>query len=201
MASANDHLREDLGQVLLTTEDALTLDVRGKTDAAVLVPLYLERGRLHTVFTKRHDDLRRHPGEISFPGGRYDEGERDLRATALREAEEEIGLPVQAVELAGRLPARERARSPGVIVPVVGFVADLPPLVPSPAEVEAILPAPISSLLADGAYWEELWSPDGSPSFALPFFADRAVLSDDLVWGATAHILTDLLRAVTASAG
>ena len=57
-------------------------------------------GELHAVFTKRRDDLRRHPGEISFPGGRYDEGERDLLATALREAEEEIGLPADAVEVA-----------------------------------------------------------------------------------------------------
>ncbi len=97
MASRNDRLAEDLRRVLLSVEDALTLEVRGAVNAAVLVPLYRERGRLHAVFTKRQDDLRRHPGEISFPGGRYDDGEADLRATALREAQEEIGLPADAV--------------------------------------------------------------------------------------------------------
>ena len=69
----------------------------------VLVPLYVEDGELHAVFTKRREDLRRHGGEISFPGGRYDEGEIDLRATALREAEEEIGLPRDSVEIVGAL--------------------------------------------------------------------------------------------------
>jgi 8-oxo-dGTP pyrophosphatase MutT (NUDIX family) len=91
MPSRNDHLHEALRRVLLSAEDALGLEVRGATNAAVLVPLYVHRGRLHAVFTRRQDDLRRHPGEISFPGGRYDEGEPDLRATALREANEEIG--------------------------------------------------------------------------------------------------------------
>jgi 8-oxo-dGTP pyrophosphatase MutT (NUDIX family) len=86
MPTAIDHIREDLARVLLSVDDATTLEVRGAINAAVLVPLYLDRGRLHTVFTKRQDDLRRHPGDISFPGGRYEEGERDLSATALREA-------------------------------------------------------------------------------------------------------------------
>ena len=63
----------------------------------------MQDDELHAVFTKRRDDLRRHPGEISFPGGRYEEGEANLIATALREAEEEIGLPQAAVEILGAL--------------------------------------------------------------------------------------------------
>src|SRR6184192_4620304 len=96
-----DRLRE----LLLTPEAAAELDAPGRTDAAVLVPLYVDAGALHAVFTKRRDDLRRHAGEISFPGGRQDieEGEEDLRDTALREAEEEIGLPREAVEIVGAL--------------------------------------------------------------------------------------------------
>src|SRR5204862_4865981 len=88
----------DLKSVLRDPAEAATLDVHGRTDAAVLVPLYEHEGDLHLVFTRRRDDLRRHPGEISFPGGRQDEPDEDLVATALREAEEEIGLPVDAVE-------------------------------------------------------------------------------------------------------
>ncbi|MEA2322517.1 MAG: hypothetical protein QOD81_2367, partial [Solirubrobacteraceae bacterium] len=71
---------------LLDAEEAAALEVHGRIDSAVLVPLYLSDGRLHAVFTKRRDDLRRHAGEISFPGGRQDEDESDLRVTALREA-------------------------------------------------------------------------------------------------------------------
>ena len=95
---------------------------RRRTDAAVLVPLYLDRGRLHAVFTKRQDDLRRHPGEISFPGGRYDEGERDLRATALREANEEIGLPTDAVEIVGALQPTSTIATGYAVYPFVGLI-------------------------------------------------------------------------------
>ena len=88
-----------LRAVLLDPEEAAGLDVHGRIDAAVLVPLYLKDGDLHAVFTRRRDDMRRHPGEISFPGGRQDDTDDDLVHTALREAEEEIGLPIDAVEV------------------------------------------------------------------------------------------------------
>ena len=68
-------IREQLGQVLLSAAEAAALDVLGRTDAGVLVPLYVDDGALHAVFTKRREDLRRHPGEISFPGGRQDEAD------------------------------------------------------------------------------------------------------------------------------
>ena len=83
------------------------MDAPGTTDAAVLVPLYLDRGELHAVFTKRRDDLPQHAGEISFPGGRQGSPDEDLRFTALREAEEEIGLTTGDVEL-GRLLGSEQ---------------------------------------------------------------------------------------------
>ena len=92
-----------LRAVLLDPEGAAALDVHGRIDAAVLVPLYLKDGDLHAVFTRRRDDMRRHAGEISFPGGRQDEDESDLRRTALRESEEEIGLAPCDVELVGAL--------------------------------------------------------------------------------------------------
>ena len=82
MAPTTDRLRE----LLLTPEEAAELDAPGNTDAAVLVPLFAQDGEVHAVFTKRRDDLRRHAGEISFPGGRQDFPDEDLRVTALREA-------------------------------------------------------------------------------------------------------------------
>ena len=81
------------------------MDVHGGTEAAVLAPLYLdEHGEPHLVFTKRRDDLKRHAGEISFPGGRRDPEDSDLTATALREAHEEIGLESFEIEVLGSLP-------------------------------------------------------------------------------------------------
>jgi 8-oxo-dGTP pyrophosphatase MutT (NUDIX family) len=77
-------------EFLLTPEEAAAMDAPGHKDAAVLVPLY--RDPLTAVFTERRADLSRHAGEISFPGGRQDHPEEDLRETALREAHEEIGL-------------------------------------------------------------------------------------------------------------
>jgi 8-oxo-dGTP pyrophosphatase MutT (NUDIX family) len=95
---------DDLSQRLLSPADAAKMDAHGRTDAAVLLALYGWPGEPGLIFTERRADLRRHAGEISFPGGRRDEGDADLHVTALREAEEEIGLDPLAVELAGALP-------------------------------------------------------------------------------------------------
>jgi 8-oxo-dGTP pyrophosphatase MutT (NUDIX family) len=185
MASANDHLADDLRRVLLTAEDALTLDVRGRTDAAVLVPLYLERGRLHAVFTKRHDDLRRHPGEISFPGGRYDEGEQDLRATALREAQEEIGLPPDAVDIVGALQPTPTIATGYAVYPFVGLIEPGRTWTPSVREVSEVLELPMSALLAGYARRRLIRR-------GVPIRTDTYLVDDHLIWGATARILADL---------
>src|SRR3954453_21960782 len=96
---------EELRAVLLSPDEAAAMDaVGGRIDAAVLVPLYLDRGALHAVFTKRRDDLAHHAGEISFPGGRQDFPEEALRTTALRKAHEEIELPPDEVDMVGALP-------------------------------------------------------------------------------------------------
>src|SRR5438874_5787435 len=112
-----DRLRE----LLLTPEAAAELDAPGRTDAAVLVPLYLDGGALHAVFTKRRHDLRRHAGEISFPGGRQDSPDEDLVVTALREAEEEIGLPREAVQILGALQPTPTIATNYAVYPFVGL--------------------------------------------------------------------------------
>src|SRR5206468_8471917 len=97
---------------------------------------------------RRRDDLRRHPGEISFPGGRQDEPDEDLVATALREAEEEIGLPVDAVEVLGALQPTPTIATNYAIYPFVGRIE--PGLVwkPSAAEVAAVLELSLTDLRA-----------------------------------------------------
>ena len=185
MASGNDHLNEHFRQVLLDPEDALGLEVRGATNAAVLVPLYLERGRLHAVFTKRQDDLRRHPGEISFPGGRYDEGEPDLRATALREAHEEIGLPSDAVEIVGALQPTPTIATGYAVYPFVGMIEAGRTWTPSANEVAEVLELPLDELLAGYARRRLVRR-------GVPIRTDTYLVGENLIWGATARILADL---------
>jgi 8-oxo-dGTP pyrophosphatase MutT (NUDIX family) len=185
MPSRRDQLREELRGVLLTAEDALTLEVRGATNAAVLVPLYVDRGRLHSVFTKRNDDLRRHPGEISFPGGRYEEGEADLVATALREAHEEIGLPADAVDVVGALQPTPTIATGYAVYPFVGVIAPGRRWTPSVREVAEVLELPLDALLAGYARRRLLRR-------GIPIRTDTYVVGDHLIWGATARILADL---------
>jgi 8-oxo-dGTP pyrophosphatase MutT (NUDIX family) len=106
--------------VLLAPDEALAMDVHGGKDAAVLVPLFEQDG-LHAVFTRRRHDLRRHAGEISFPGGRRDDGEA-LFDTALREAHEEVGLPSDRVRVVGALPPTPTFVTNYAIYPFVGVI-------------------------------------------------------------------------------
>jgi 8-oxo-dGTP pyrophosphatase MutT (NUDIX family) len=157
----------------------------------VLVPLYLDGGDLHAVFTRRRDDLRRHPGEISFPGGRQDDDETDLRLTALREAEEEIGLPKSAVELVGALQPTPTIATNYAIYPFVGLIEPGHRWRPSAGEVAQVLELPLRAL-RDGYRRQRLLRR------GVPFRTDVYVVGDELIWGATARMLGDLLDRVPA---
>src|SRR5947208_5625433 len=141
-------IEAQLRRVLLSADEAAQLDVRGRTDAAVLVPLYVQDGTMHAVFTKRREDLRRHAGEISFPGGRYDEGESDLVATALREAEEEIGLPPDAVEILGALQPTPTIATGYAVYPFVGMIESGRTWTLSAQEVAEVIEFSLRDLLA-----------------------------------------------------
>jgi 8-oxo-dGTP pyrophosphatase MutT (NUDIX family) len=185
VASGTDSTTDSIRRVLLSVEDALEIEVRGRTDAAVLVPLYTSGGELHAVFTRRRDDLRRHPGEISFPGGRYDEGERDLLATALREAEEEIGLPTAAVEVLGALQPTPTIATGYAVYPFVGMIEAGRSWSPSAGEVADVLELSLPDLLAGYARRRLVRR-------GLPIRTDTYLVEDHLIWGATARILADL---------
>src|SRR5256886_11416968 len=146
MSSLGDALRP----LLLSAEDAAGLDVHGRIDAAVLVPLYVQDGKLHAVFTRRREDLRRHAGEVSFPGGRQDveDEEEDLRTTALREAEEEIGLPRDAVQLIGALTPTPTIATNYAIYPFVGLIEPGHRWLPSATEVAEVLELSLPALQA-----------------------------------------------------
>ena len=122
MSSAPSSLPDALRAVLLDPAAATTVEVHGRTKAAVLVPLYEHEGALHAVFTRRRSDLRSHAGEISFPGGRRDKADADLLTTALREAEEEIGLPPDAVHVLGALAPTPTVATNFGVYPFVGLI-------------------------------------------------------------------------------
>jgi 8-oxo-dGTP pyrophosphatase MutT (NUDIX family) len=185
MALRIESVRDELRRVLLKVESAMALDVLGRTDAAVLVPLYVRDGELHGVFTKRRDDLRRHPGEISFPGGRYDEGERDLIATALREAEEEIGLPPDAVEIVGALQPTPTIATGYAVYPFVGMIEPGRSWTVSAREVAEVIELSLHDLL-DGYARRRL------VRRGVPIRTDTYKVGEHLIWGATARILSDL---------
>jgi 8-oxo-dGTP pyrophosphatase MutT (NUDIX family) len=159
--------------------------------AAVLAPVYDRDGEAWVVLTRRAQHLRSHQGEVSFPGGRRD-GNEPLVATALREAEEEIRLDPEAVEVIGELDHLTTAISSVAIAPFVGALAGVPlALRPADAEVERILHVPMSELLKDGVFHEEIWTL-GERTRPMWFFE----LEGDTVWGATAALLRQLLGRV-----
>jgi 8-oxo-dGTP pyrophosphatase MutT (NUDIX family) len=185
MALHERSIRDDLRPVLISPEEAIRLEVHGRTNAAVLVPLYQQGDRLHVVFTKRRDDLRRHAGEISFPGGRYDDGDVDLRTTALREAEEEIGLPRDAVEVLGALQPTPTIATGYAVYPFVGLIEPGRAWTLSAREVAEVIELSLAALL-DGYARRRL------VRRGLPIRTDTYLVGEHLIWGATARILADL---------
>jgi len=160
-------------------------------DAAVLLPLYGWPDDPGLVFTERRADLRRHAGEISFPGGRPDPGDADLSATALREAEEEIGLDPAAVALGEKLPPTTTFVTGYLIHPFVGRIPHPRELSlePNPTEVETVLTFSLELL-------RESYAMRRLVRRGVPIHTPTYEVEGQLIWGATARILSDLLDRV-----
>jgi len=184
-----DHLSDpDLADALLTPQEALEMEAHGRTEAAVLVPLHGWPEAPGLIFTERRGDLRRHAGEISFPGGRRDPGE-ELIDTALREAEEEIGLDRANVEIAGALPPIGTFVTSYKVHPYVGLIEPGLSFTPNADEVESVIVASLDDLVA-GFEMKRLVR-RGVPIKTETYAVDRG---DTVIWGATARILTTFLE-------
>jgi 8-oxo-dGTP pyrophosphatase MutT (NUDIX family) len=176
----------ELREVLLSPEQAAAMDAPGKTDAAVLVPIFHRAGEPVAGFTERRADLRRHAGEISFPGGRQDFPDEDLRTTALREAEEEVGLPRGDVELVGALPPVGTFVTGYRVFPFVGLIEPDRVWVPQETEVAQVLELSLSDLVR-GHEHKRL------TRRGVPIKTPTYTVDGHLVWGATARIVAHLL--------
>jgi 8-oxo-dGTP pyrophosphatase MutT (NUDIX family) len=180
----------ELRELLLAPAEAEGLDAHGRTEAAVLIPMHGWPENPGLVFTERRSDLRRHAGEISFPGGRRDGGE-ELLDTALREAEEEIGLAPDNVEVVGALPPIGTFVTNYKVHPFVGLIEQGLRFEPNPSEVESVLVASLDDLVA--GYDRRRLVRRG-----VPIKTDTYLISDKLIWGATARILGLLLERLNA---
>jgi 8-oxo-dGTP pyrophosphatase MutT (NUDIX family) len=190
VSSAPSSLPDALRAVLLDPAEATAREVHGRTKAAVLVALYVAGGDLHAVLTRRRHDLRSHAGEISFPGGRRDPGDASLQVTALREAEEEIGLPRDAVELVGALPPTPTVATNYGVYPFVGLIEPGRVWTPSAREVDEVLEVRLADLRAAHTRRRLLHR-------GIPFRSDVYDISEHaVIWGATARIVYELLTRI-----
>ena len=159
----------------------------GITPAAVLVAV-VDRPEPTVILTLRPETMRKHPGQISFPGGRIDPGDDGPVAAALREAEEEIGLPRSAVEVIGLADAY-RTVTGFEVIPVVGIVPPDLPLVPHPGEVASVFEASLHYLL-DPAHQHQrsaIWRGRERHYYEIDYEGRR-------IWGATAAMIVNLSR-------
>lgn len=162
----------------------------GLRPASVLVPVLRRREGLRVLLTRRSETLRSHKGQISFPGGRREPGDVSAAAAALREAEEEVGLPAPAIEVVGYLddyPTLTRY----LVTPVVAMVEDVAEVRPCAREVAEIFEVPLEFLLDARNFERKILSREGLnvPFFELNYGAYR-------IWGATAGMLWNLAEKV-----
>jgi 8-oxo-dGTP pyrophosphatase MutT (NUDIX family) len=160
--------------------------------AAVLAAFFEEDGEARVLLTRRASHLRSHTHEVSFPGGRLEEGE-DAIAAALREAHEEIALDSSNIEIVGTLTPISTLAATSGITPIVGFLPARPHVEANPNEVEFVFDIALAGLLGDGVFEEERWDTPWGDDRQINFF----YLPHDIVWGATARILRELLELVT----
>ncbi len=164
----------------------------------VLILLYCNQDELYLVLTRRRDDLNDHAGQVSFPGGKHEDGET-LAETAVREAHEEIGIRPENLTILGELTPLYIQPSDFEVHPTVAWYAngERPYFIPSDGEVAEVLEVPLSYLLDPTSRSEEMWTLHGY-EVRVPFFN----VAGHKVWGATAMMLSELverLRSVTVS--
>ena len=167
-------------------------------NAGVLAVFFEEDGEARLLFTRRSAGLRTHQGQVSFPGGRLEDGE-DAVAAALREAFEEVDLDPCLVTTVGWLHPLVTMVSASFILPVLGTVEGRPDLTPNPSEVDRIFDVSLAELADPAVFHEERWRIPGRDiagskdnSFPIWFFE----VSGELIWGATARMLYELLSVV-----
>ncbi len=151
--------------------------------AGVLAPLLWQNGRLDVLLTKRSSALKHHPGQVAFPGGKQDKGDADVIAAALREADEEIGLPRSIVQVLGTMPSHETVTGFHV-TPVIALITAPFQIKPEPGEVEEVFAVPLDHVMNPDNYLiqSRRWRGTRRHYFTIPY-------GPYYIWGATARML------------
>jgi 8-oxo-dGTP pyrophosphatase MutT (NUDIX family) len=174
---------------------------RAVSPAAVLVPLVERDGGLAVLLTRRTDHLRDHAGQISFPGGRHEEGDTSAADTALREAKEEVGLAREHVEVIGELPVYTTVTSYAV-TPVVALVRPPFGLALDAFEVAEAFEVPLQFLMTPAHHQRHVFTFDGGQRqfLSMPWSGRGAdgQAREYFIWGATAAMLRNLYRFLAA---
>ena len=163
----------------------------GRISSAVLIPLYKDHGTYHIVFIKRTETVKEHKGQISFPGGAREKGDKSLLDTALRESWEEIGVEIRDVEIIGEMDDEITTTSNFIVTPFVGVISWPYDFVKNTDEVEDILCIPISSLLEQDRQKPDTEMLNGEKVESCAFHYEGKV-----IWGATARILNKFLEMI-----
>nr|WP_290665189.1 CoA pyrophosphatase [Ardenticatena sp.] len=169
------------------TPDSLLVEGKTCRVAAVLVLLFPKNGHPHTLLTVRRGHLSHHAGQVSFPGGRREDGET-LAQTALREAQEEIGLSPDTVELIGALSPIYVPPSNFCVYPQVALATEAPHVLAESAEVQCVLFVPLAHFLSPRHVGIERWNLHDAPVHVPLYYVEPYK-----VWGATAMILAELM--------
>jgi 8-oxo-dGTP pyrophosphatase MutT (NUDIX family) len=158
--------------------------------SGVLILFYPDASQIYFPLIKRPQYLGAHSGQVALPGGKVEDGDPDVVFTALREAEEEIGIDAGKVEVLGSLTELYIPVSNFLVTPIVGFLDHKPILIPEQREVEKIIPIALNHLTQPEIVKQTPISLGGGKYLETPYFD----LSGEVVWGATAMILSELIQ-------
>ena len=184
-------MQQRLRQLLSQRQKRPIVDT-SRVSAAVLLPIYYKQGQYHILLTKRTQKVKEHKGQISFPGGVYQEGDKTLLNTALRECAEEIGLMADEIEILGELDDTMSKTSNYVISPFVAFIPWPYQFKVNGDEVEELIEVPISALRGKDSCHQETAIIDGEAVTLYSYHYQGRV-----IWGATAGILNQFLDIFT----
>jgi 8-oxo-dGTP pyrophosphatase MutT (NUDIX family) len=179
-------------KALLAARQKQIINAPERVPSAVLIPIYKDKGQYHIVFIKRTDTVKTHKGQISFPGGGRDTGDKTLRDTAIREAKEEIGLRPEDVEITGELDDVITTTSNYVVTPFVAMIPWPYKFTMEKAEVAEIINVPIAALLDKANFKTAIETINGG----IIVDSYNYHYKGNIIWGATARILYKLLEII-----
>jgi len=192
----NKDLPGSSAHLKMAPTDRITFIKKNNTlDAAVMILLYPRKDKYYTVFIKRNIYDGPHSGQVSFPGGKKDERDQDLFAVAIRETVEELGIPVTHLKILGNLTPLHIPVSNFEVFPVIGYLAEEPLFEPDGTEVQYLIETPLD-LLSNDKIIEFTSLTVRGEKIETPCYS----IHDEIIWGATAMILSEFLE-VLARAG